>query len=822
MNITMNEAERPVQQSWRKRVSSLKNVPPIFRMLWDAAPAVVASGVFFRLMAALLPVTLLGITRRIIDNIYGVASHQEPLTNEFWFLVALEFGLAGLGVVLVRLIDFCDTVITERYTSHVNTRIMRHAATLDLVSFEDPQFHDKLERARVQGADRIGMIQASGQLIQEFISTTTLAAGIYLISPWILLALVICVVPAFLGETHFAFLGYSLNVQQTPARRELDYLRILGASKESAKEQKLFGLGQFFVTRYSIISDELRDQTVILARRKLFVGSLLGLLGTVGYYGTYAYGIYLTVHGRLTLGTLTFLAGAIAGASSNIQSIFSTFSNIADHALFLTDLIEFFSVRPKICSKPNCVPGPRPILQGFEFKNVSFGYPGRSNLVLENVNFRLEPGERIALVGGNGQGKTTIVKLLTRLYDVTSGQILLDGVDLREYNVDDLWKEIAVIFQDFMRYEMTASENIAIGRIEERENPFRIRAAALKSMAEEVVHKLPKRYDQMLGCRFAGGVDLSGGEWQKMALARAYLRDAQLLILDEPTAALDARSEHEVFRTVRRTDRGENVRFDFASFFHGSDGRSHSRSEKRNDCRARSALLNLSKAADATPKCLNCRRRTTDEFHLMNRRAVFSVFDLETGQAPVTKSGALAVDPPYQKSRAPFYFIGPIDRSVLLNPPTSSAQVRTESINVDLQAPAHPFPHYWERMFGSGRANLSLRESYRRDLREVKQATGFEYVRFHAIFHDENGVYDEDAGGKPVYNFSYVDQIYDGLLENHVRPFVELSFMPGKLAAQQIFHPFWYRPIVSPPKDWNKWEDLISHFAQHLGGSLRY
>jgi ATP-binding cassette subfamily B protein len=191
---------------------------------------------------------------------------------------------------------------------------------------------------------------------------------------------------------------------------------------------------------------------------------------------------------------------------------------------------------------------PRPIKQGFEFNNVSFSYPGNPHPVLKNINFRLAPGERIALVGENGQGKTTIVKLLTRLYDVTEGQILLDGVDLREYDIEDLWREIGVIFQDFMRYEMTASENIAIGRIEELNNSFRIRSAALKSLADDVIHQLPKRYDQVLGTRFEGGIDLSGGQWQKIALGRAYLRDAQLLILDEPTASLDARSEHEVFQ----------------------------------------------------------------------------------------------------------------------------------------------------------------------------------------------------------------------------------------------------------------------------------
>jgi ATP-binding cassette subfamily B protein len=265
----------------------------------------------------------------------------------------------------------------------------------------------------------------------------------------------------------------------------------------------------------------------------------------------------LTVTGALTLGTLTFLAGAIAGASTNIQAVFSTFSHIADHALFLTDLIEFFSIRPKIYSKTGSLPGPRPIREGFEFRNVCFSYPRKSKPVLENINFRLEPGERMALVGANGQGKTTIVKLMTRLYDVTSGQILLDGIDLREYNIEDLWKNIGVIFQDFMHYDMTVADNISTGRIEVRNDGFRIRAAAFKSLAESVVQKFPDGYDQMLGCRFAGGVDLSGGEWQKIALARTYLRDAQLLILDEPTAALDARAEHEVFQRFADLTRGK-------------------------------------------------------------------------------------------------------------------------------------------------------------------------------------------------------------------------------------------------------------------------
>jgi ATP-binding cassette, subfamily B, bacterial len=543
------------RQDWHDRFNSLKNVPPIFRMVWEAAPGVVAASLFCRLTAAVLPITMLLVNRRIIDGI--VKSTHSNLPRGFWGLVALELGLACLVIIMARLVEYCDTSLNERYTRHVNIRIMRHAANFDLSSFEDPQFYDRLERARVQGADRVGMIQETGQMVQQVVTTVTLAAGICVISPWILLALIVCVVPGFLAETKFAFLSYSLSVGQTPARRELDYLRILGTSKESAKEQKLFGLGQFFADRYQLISNEIHHQNVELAGRKLAVGSLWALLGTVGCYGTYAYGIYLTVSGALTLGMLSQLWGAILLATSQMQAVLLTFSHIADHALFLTDLVEFFSVRPKIFSKPGSLPGPRPIREGFEFRNVSFAYPRKSKPVLEDVNFRLEPGERIALVGANGNGKTTIVKLMTRMYDVTSGQILLDGIDLREYNLEDLWKSVGVIFQDFMRYDMTVADNIATGKIEERNNLFRIRAAAFKSLAENVVHKLPNDYDQMLGCRFEGGVDLSGGEWQKIALARAYLRDAQLLILDEPTAALDARAEHEVFQRFADLTKGK-------------------------------------------------------------------------------------------------------------------------------------------------------------------------------------------------------------------------------------------------------------------------
>jgi ATP-binding cassette subfamily B protein len=541
---------------WRDRLNALRNTLPIFRMVWEASPRIVVANVSVRLIVSLLPLAMLAVTKVIIDSIYRYTANHAALPTYFWRLVVIEFALACISTILVRVTDYCDTVLADKYAKYVSVRIMQHASRLDLTTYEDPAFQDKLERARVQGTDRVLMIQAAGRLIQQVVTTASLAFSICLFSPWLLLALIVCVVPAFLGETHFAFLGYSLSFVQTPARREMEYLRVLGGSKESAKELKLFGIGPYLVERFTNLAMRLHGETARLARKRLFVGSLLTLLGTLGYYGTYAYVIYQTVAGVLTIGMLTFLAGAIAGASSNIQLVFSTFSTIADQALFVGDLLDFFAVKPVVSSKPGAIRIPRPIRLGFEFRNVSFAYPnGRE--VLSGVSFKLSPGERIALVGENGQGKTTIVKLLTRLYDPTAGQILLDGKDLRDYDLDDLWSEIGVIFQDFMRYDLTASENIAMGRIEERDNIFRIRAAAQKSLAEDVIRKLPNGYVQQLGTRFDGGTDLSGGEWQKLALARAYLRQAQVLVLDEPTASLDARSEHEVFERFAELTRGK-------------------------------------------------------------------------------------------------------------------------------------------------------------------------------------------------------------------------------------------------------------------------
>ncbi len=562
MTDTDTDKDKPEFWSgWRERFAALRNVPAVLRFVWESGRAIVVLGLLARVVASLLPPALFWVSKLIIDAIYRILTTHQPAGARLWWLVAVEFSIAVSTGVLSRAIDYLDAVLAGRYMHHVSVRVMEHAASLDLMAYEDPVFYDRLERARVQATDRLYMIQAIGRLIQQVITTITLSISIMVFSPWLLLLLIVGVIPAFVGETHFAFLGYAKNFRQTPVRRQLDYLRILGGSKEAAKELKLFGLKDFLTAKFKRLSTQVYEEDVALARKKVVMGSVLSAIGTAGYYTAYVFAVWKTVTGVFSFGTLTLLANAIREASSNLQQTFSTLSTIADQALFLTDLIAFFEMQPSIRSKPNALPAPRPIRQGFEFRDVCFRYPGSSRLVLNKLNLHLRPGERVALIGENGEGKTTIVKLLTRLYDPVEGQVLLDGVDLREYNLEDLYREVGVIFQDFMRYEMTARENIAVGRIELLDNLELLRQSAEKSMANDVVGKLASGYDQMLGRRFDGGVDLSGGEWQKVALARAYLRDAQVLILDEPTSALDARSEYEVFQRFADLTAGKMALF---------------------------------------------------------------------------------------------------------------------------------------------------------------------------------------------------------------------------------------------------------------------
>ncbi len=534
----------------------MRNVRPLLAMVWETSPPLVLATTVLRLCRALMPLAILWVSKLILDAVVSRIVRKTGNLEHLWKLVALELGLAVLSDLLGRGNTLFDSLLADRFTNRLSVRLMRHATELDLASFEDPVFYDKLERARRQTTGRLTLLASLLGMCQDTLSLITLSGILVVFSPWLMALLVAAVIPAFLGETHFTTLAYSVLYRRTPERRLLDYLRFLGAGAQSAKEIKIFGLGRHLADRYQEVSEAIDNENKLLAVKRALVGGSLNLVSTGGYYGAYVVVLARVLSGGISIGTFTMLAGAFQRSRSYIESILSSFNDISEQAMFLSDLFDFFSMEPTIHSLPGAIPAPRPIRDGFEFRNVNFAYPGSSRLVVENINFRLYPAEKIALIGENGAGKTTIVKLLARLYDPTSGSILLDGVDLRDYDVDDLRREIGVIFQDYMRYDMVVRDNIGFGKIESLQDQVRVASSAQKSLADSLIGRLPKGYDQMVGRRFEGGVDLSGGEWQKLALARAYMRDAQLLILDEPTATLDARAEFEVFQRFSELTRG--------------------------------------------------------------------------------------------------------------------------------------------------------------------------------------------------------------------------------------------------------------------------
>ncbi len=541
--------------TWRDRVRALANIPPLLRMVWNTSPWLASSTLLLRMVISVLPVAQLWIGKLIIDQIVRSLSHHDD-PRRIWTYLGFEIGIAVAQDLLGRAVNLCDSLMGDQFTNHVSLKLMEHADRLDLTSFEDPVYYDKLERARRQTTGRLAMIGQLAMMTQQVVTLALLSAAIVAFSPWFLVMLVAAVIPAFVGETKFALLAYSMLYNWTPERRELDYLRILGTGSMAAREVKIFGLGSHLIERSRFLFNKFFVENKRLALKRATTGSLLNLLPTAGYYGAYALILARTLAGAMTVGDLTFLAGAFSRSRSLIESIFSGFNNIAEQALYIKDLFDFFETTPSIVSPPNALLAPRPIRTGFEFRSVSFSYPGSAKRVLDRIDFRFDAQERIALIGENGAGKSTLVKLLARLYDPTEGQILLDGNDLRDYSVEDLRKEIGVIFQDYMRYDMTAADNIGFGRIDQLHNQGRIEESAVKSLADPVIQALPGGYRQMLGRRFDGGVDLSAGQWQKIALGRAYMRDAQVLILDEPTASLDARAEYEVFQRFADLTRG--------------------------------------------------------------------------------------------------------------------------------------------------------------------------------------------------------------------------------------------------------------------------
>nr|MBI1230537.1 ATP-binding cassette domain-containing protein [Cytophagales bacterium] len=528
-------------------LAALKFVPAFFKEIRQVNPLLFYTNIFSRLINAILPVLMLWVGKLIIDEVVLQLSADIVQFDRLWLLVGAEFGLAVLADLLSRGISLSDGLLGDQYSINSSVKIIKKTAVLNLDQLEDADFYDKLERARQQTTGRIGLMSNILTQAEDIIVILSLLAGVVVFEPWLILLLIVSIIPTVINEIKFSGTSYSLARSWTQERRELDYLRYAGASDVTAKEVKLFGLSDYLANRFQNLSEKYIAQSRKLAIQRATWGSFFNLLGTTAYYGAYVLIIFRTVSGLFTLGDLTFLSGSFNRLRTKLQGFFIRFTAITESALYLQDYFEFLALKPGEVTDLEKVPLPGQIKHGFEFVDVGFKYPKSENWVVRHVNFELRAGEKLAFVGENGAGKTTLIKLLLQFYAPTEGQILLDGIPIHRYDQAAYQQYFGVIFQDFVKFELTLRENIAMGEIKEIENQPRIDGAAEKSLANQVIDSLPMGYDQPLGKRFKMGKDLSGGQWQKVAIARAYMKDANVLILDEPTSALDARAETEAF-----------------------------------------------------------------------------------------------------------------------------------------------------------------------------------------------------------------------------------------------------------------------------------
>jgi ATP-binding cassette subfamily B protein len=532
--------------SLKKSFSALIYIPRFFKEIWNTNKKLFLGSAFCRLIGAVLPVIILWIGKIIIDEIILQTKLEVTDLTQLWTYVGVEFGLIVLSDLVSRAIQLTDSLLGDAYSIDTSVRIIKKTNQIDISLLEDSEFYDKLERARTQTTSRVGLMSNALGEVQSLISIATLVAGLIYFEPYLIILLVLSIIPAFINEIWFSQQQYSLARGWTAERRELDYLRFIGANDKTAKEIKLFGLTDFVVDRFKNLSQEYYDLNKKLAIKRSALGFAFNVLGTLSYYGAYVFIIYRVISGVITLGELTFLSGAFNRLTRNLQDFFSKFTRISESALYLKDYFEFIdiSIQPK---HNEDIPLPEKIKEGFEFINVKFSYPESDNEILKGISFKIKAGEKLAFVGQNGAGKTTLTKLLLRFYEPTSGEILLDGININRFDKAQYQAFFGVIFQDFFKYEFTVRENIAIGDISQIDNQEKIENAAELSLANQVVSELKKGYDQQLGKRFAKGQELSGGQWQKVALARAYMKDAKVMILDEPTSALDAKAESDVF-----------------------------------------------------------------------------------------------------------------------------------------------------------------------------------------------------------------------------------------------------------------------------------
>lgn len=535
--------------------SAYQNLPRAFALVWASSKWMTLLMVALTLAFAFLPASQAWVGKLIVDQVVALMNAgTDPMAGLQLMLplLGLEFGLIAISAVGGQARSLVESVINAKLNLYINDKIIRKALELDLNYFEDSEFYDKLQNARRE-ADRraLGIVMGSFSIIQSLITLTSFAVLLIRFSPWLTLVLFVAVLPSFLAQEHFARQNFRLSSRRAPERRQMNYFEQLLTVDSYVKEIKLFGVGHPLLQRYTELFWKFFREDMALSTKRSISSVGLSLLSSLAYYFAYGWIILRTIGQTITLGDMTLYLGVFRQSQGTVSSLFSGVANLYENSLFMSNLFTFLDLEPQMAPSPNAKPLPAKLVQGVEFRNVSFRYPGREEYALRNVNLTIRPGEKIALVGANGAGKTTLIKLLTRLYDPTDGQILVDGVDLRDVSVATWQAKIGVIFQDFVRYQMTVGENIGLGQVDAMHDRARIMTAADKGGAAPLVAELPQGYDTMLGKWFQKGHELSGGEWQKVAISRAFMRDAEILVLDEPTAALDAQQEYQIFQRFR-------------------------------------------------------------------------------------------------------------------------------------------------------------------------------------------------------------------------------------------------------------------------------
>jgi ATP-binding cassette subfamily B protein len=544
--------------------STVAGVSRVMRLVWDTHRRLTLGLALVTLAQSVVPALQVWLSARLIDAVERAVrtGAAEAGVRTIIVLAAVQFAAGAFASLMQTLANIWQQLLQERMAIRMQTMLMEHANTLDLSHFESPKFYDQLQQAQAQSAYRpVQMVSQTFSLARTVIVFGSMI-GLLLGLGWIVaLITLLSPIPSFIATSRYGWQGFQLMRRQSPARRLMNYLTTLLTTDTYNKEVKIFGLGEYFTERYTGLATEYYEQNRKLLVRRYLIGFLWGSLTTLATSATFLYVALLAVAGRVSLGSLTLFVQAATSVQQNFQGLLTGLQSMYEHNLYLDTIFELLETEPAIQAPAHPVPVARPFTRGVEFRDVTYTYPNADESTIRNLSFTIAPDETVALVGRNGAGKTTIVKLLARLYDPDEGQVLIDGRDVREYDPLELRAQIGVIFQDYAQYQLTARENVGVGRLELAGDAAEIASAAGKGGAAPVIEKLPQGYDTMLGKWFDGGAQLSGGEWQKVALSRAFMRDAQILILDEPTSALDAQAEYDLFARIKDLTSGKMAMF---------------------------------------------------------------------------------------------------------------------------------------------------------------------------------------------------------------------------------------------------------------------